>query len=168
MHAPLIGFLVLTSLVSFGQETKRVVVETATPPVREEYDVLKEHPEIKQGWYSRQFSIINLVEEISSVTFSALISKFSVFALIEKEPDDKMVSQGQIKLLNNDSVLFTFDIQYDFDNKARTRNIVKFNGLAIPTPGKFVVQLFANEAMISSKEVACNLMASLQHTATSS
>ncbi|HEY5747576.1 MAG TPA: energy transducer TonB [Chryseolinea sp.] len=56
MHRLLIGLPVLASLVSFGQETKRVVVETPTPLVREEYYVLVEHPEVKHGLYSRQFS----------------------------------------------------------------------------------------------------------------
>lgn len=106
---------------------------------------------------TNSISIINLIEDINAEGFPAFIPKLAIFALIEKESGDPETSQGQIKLKNNDNVLFTFDIQYGFENKPRTRNIIKFNGLAVPSPGHFTTEFFANGNIISSKEINCNI-----------
>jgi hypothetical protein len=106
---------------------------------------------------TNSISVINVIEDINAEGFPAFIPKLAIFALIEKEAGDAETTEGQITLKNNDKVLFTFDIQFGFDGKPRTRNIVKFNGVAIPTPGKFITEFFASGRLISSKEINCTI-----------
>ena len=56
MHNYLIALCLVTSLTSVAQETERVMMTTAEPVVQEEYSVLKGHPEIKQGPYTKRTS----------------------------------------------------------------------------------------------------------------
>lgn len=109
-------------------------------------------------------SLVNLLEEINAAGFPIFIPKLVVFLLLEKEGNEANVQNGNLKLKNNDKVLFSINVAFNFDGKTRTRNIIKINGLAMPTPGVFTTEFSIGTHLLSSQSVQCNLVPSSQVT----
>jgi hypothetical protein len=95
-------------------------------------------------------AIIGLYDGIASPGFPLLIQNFAALAVLERDPAvDAADVNGTFELRLGDTVLIHQDIQGNFRDKARTRLILRVDGLVIPAPGLLRVDVSFAEGQLA-------------------
>lgn len=106
--------------------------------------------EIIRDAETNAISLINVLEEINGLGFPLLIPQFCIHLLSEREEREANTYEVRLKILNNETEVFSGDVKIDFQDKLRTRNNIKFAGFAVMLPGKLHVR-FENDGKIFSE-----------------
>lgn len=88
-----------------------------------------------------QITIYNLLDDISAVGFPLLLSRFCIYFFSEKEAGDDDVQEIALSISNNDQIIFTNKVRVPFNQRQRSRSVVKFNGLVVIAPGTLYIRL---------------------------
>lgn len=95
-------------------------------------------------------SIHNIIEELNVESIPFIIPRFSVLYLIQREAGDEANSEKSLLLKIGDKEIKSFPIPINFEDKERTRNVIKIGGLPISLPGMLTVELNDGETVLST------------------
>ncbi len=96
-------------------------------------------------------SVFNIFDQVSSQNFPFLIHKVSVFNVLSKDSEDEDEADFFIKFFSNKNELMKLPVRIKFGRENKTRSIFQINGLVVPEPGEFEIQLLDNQDVIISK-----------------
>ncbi len=88
-----------------------------------------------------QITIYNLLDDISAVGFPLLIPRFCIYFFSERENGDADVQEIALSISNNDQRIFSDKVKVQFNQKQRSRSVVKFNGIVVTAPGTLYIRL---------------------------
>lgn len=86
-------------------------------------------------------SLVNLVEELNAPIFPAVQPVVNIFALLEREPNEKTKAIGKLKLSFGDQILISTNIDIDFQGQSGTRTIATIQGIVFEKPGRLLIEL---------------------------
>jgi len=114
---------------------------------------------------TNNLSIFNIIEQAQGVAFPLLLSRLAVIATLARERTDGEPENGIVRVSLNDKEIHRWDCPLSFQNKLRTRTILRVGGLMIPSPGDLRFRLFFNGR--SRAEYVIPITGSKQPTVTS-
>jgi len=90
---------------------------------------------------NNRVSLVNLIEELNAPTFPAVHPYLNIFALLEREPNEKAKAIGKLKLSFGDQTLVSTNIDIDFQGQLRTRVVAMMQGVVFEKPGRLLIEL---------------------------
>ncbi|NQS97210.1 MAG: hypothetical protein HQ591_02040 [candidate division Zixibacteria bacterium] len=88
---------------------------------------------------TNNITVYNIIEEIGSVGFPLFLKKIFVFFVLNRTIEDDTEIEFDVKIINNEELLYESTVKADFQGKNRTRIIIKFDGIAVSSPGELIV-----------------------------
>jgi hypothetical protein len=89
---------------------------------------------------TNQLSILNLIEEIKSPKFPAILTEAHIVAYIQKEENDSQTLDLEITVGQNQKVIVKQSVQINFGDGLRNRLILNFP-LFVPGPGEIEISV---------------------------
>jgi len=81
-------------------------------------------------------SIFNVLESLAGAAFPFLVQQFAAAVVLERDPSvDPPEHVGVFTLRLGDQLLAQGEARVNFEDKRRTRQVLRINGLVIPAPG---------------------------------
>lgn len=93
---------------------------------------------------TNNISVFNILEQINFASFPGAIADFFILSVIERESGDPEVLTGKLCIKIGEISILEQDVEYNFQNKNRTRLIVGLGGLPIPQPGILSISMSYN------------------------
>jgi len=84
-------------------------------------------------------TIYNVLEDIQAEGFPILIQRVAVLAMLKRDASDPGHPSGELVLKLGETVLQRAPVSSNFQEKLKLRQIIKVNGLVVPSPGIFSV-----------------------------
>src|SRR5438132_10617340 len=81
---------------------------------------------------SNNISVFNVYEGVTAEGFPLLMSPFAFLVVLERDLTDPVQHAGRFELRLGDTVLGEGAMTVDFEDKKRTRQIIKVGGLVLP------------------------------------
>lgn len=114
---------------------------------------------------TKNATIYNLFEEISSIGFPILIPKITLYLFCENEMLSVLTHELDLKMFINELNIFSNQLRIAFPNNSnKARAIARFNGIVIPSPGSFSVRLYYRGEPKPFHDVRLNILQSQQMT----
>ena len=88
---------------------------------------------------SGKVTAINLIEDISSVTFPYLVITPFILASFQKETGDPEETEATLVFMVDDQEIGRSSFIIEFSGHPRTRSILELNALVIPKPGRLKI-----------------------------
>jgi hypothetical protein len=80
-------------------------------------------------------SLIYLAEEFSANNFPAVHPYLEIFTLVQRGQNDPMKIVGKLTLSLDEQILISTNVDFDFQDKTRCRNIATIQGIVFEKPG---------------------------------
>jgi hypothetical protein len=93
-------------------------------------------------------SLINISDEISSISFPVAVARLTAVALFEREASDPDSQQCKLLAHLNDQQLLDLDMAASFQGAARTRVLAEMQGIPLLAPGDLKFSVLAGEPQV--------------------
>src|SRR4051812_6937748 len=90
---------------------------------------------------SNNISAFNIIEEINTEILPAIIPRFGVLFMLERDQDGPNNIEVNLNIELAGQNLAKQSVQIDFENTERHRSVVKFQGMAITTIGELAISV---------------------------
>jgi hypothetical protein len=101
--------------------------------------------EVVRDAATNNISVFSIFEALSAAGFPLLLNPFSALFVLEREHGDATEVPARFQLLLGDTELLTAPTQINFEDRMRTRQMVRLNGLVITAPGVVHAKLWVGE-----------------------
>jgi len=106
---------------------------------------------------TNSISIHSIIEEITGEGFPLVLPRFCIFYLFEKENGDVNSKAHTLIISLDEKEVHRLPITVDFQDKGRSRNIIKIGGFAFLNPGSLKIELKFEDQLLSFIELPVNL-----------
>jgi hypothetical protein len=90
-------------------------------------------------------SVINIFEGMIAQGFPLLMPTFAFLTILERENGDPRIHEGRFDIRLGDTVLVAGPMRVDFQDKPRTRTMLRVAGLVINAPGLVSARFFIGQ-----------------------
>ncbi len=101
--------------------------------------------EVVRDAMTNNVSIFNIFDGLAAVGFPLLLNPFSALFVLEREEGDNAEYGARFQLLQGEAQLAAGTTQINFDDKRRTRQIVRLDGVVISAPGIITAKLWVGD-----------------------
>ena len=84
---------------------------------------------------TNRLSVFNIHEQFRPTGFPVLVPRFTVLAVLDREPGDPETVPCRLKIVLEPDVLFDQPVEVNFSGENLTRALMEFQGLLVPRPG---------------------------------
>ena len=85
--------------------------------------------------HSNNLSIFEVVEDVAPAAYPAMLAKFNVVLVVEKDVGDPDQCTLILDVKQSNQAAFSHPIEIDFDGKRRSRSVVEFPAIPLMNPG---------------------------------
>ncbi len=90
---------------------------------------------------SNRISVFNIFEKFSPKGFPALVARFSILVILQREVNDPDRIDGRLRITLAQQTLYDGVVPVQFEGQVLSRGIITFEGFVLPGAGDLVVSL---------------------------
>ena len=102
---------------------------------------------------TNNISVFNIFEEFPLEALPALIPRFAILNILERDDDDDDEISCTLEMNLSGADIFTQQFDISFQDKNRTRSIVHIGGLPLSRPGTLKVALRLGESLLGEYRI---------------
>jgi hypothetical protein len=99
---------------------------------------------------TNNLSVFNILDELHFQTLPAILPKMVIISVLDRDQDDPAKYEARLKIDLAGLKVMEMPIEYNFQNRSRTRNMITMGGLPITSPGVMEIHLDKDDVKLAS------------------